>query len=115
MNWMMPDHDATRPAECFARLESVFPMGADGLRHTPAACLDCRIKTECLRAAVASDQGLAVHEERLKRAYEAGRLSLFRRWAERKTLQRRRKKGAGRLGLWGRLLRSARSSGSDAG
>jgi hypothetical protein len=111
----MAECDAPQPPECFARLENVFPMGPDELRHTPAECLDCDIKTECLRAAVAGEQGLAVHEERLKRAYQAGSVGLLERWAQQKALQRRKKKGAGLLSLWSRLRRSARSRRPNAG
>jgi len=99
----MTEHDKKPPSECFARLEKVFPIGSDGLRHTPAECLDCDIKTECLRAAVAGEEGLAVHEERLKRAYQAGNVGFVERWAQQKTLQRRKKRGAGWLGFWNRL------------
>jgi hypothetical protein len=86
--------------ECFARLEKVFPMGSDGLRHAPAECLECGMKTECLRAAAAGEQGLMVHEERLKRAYQAGCVGFLERWAQRKALQRCRKRGTGWLGFW---------------
>jgi hypothetical protein len=99
----MAEHDSKLPPECFARLENVFPMGSDGLRHTPTECLDCDIKTECLRAAVAGEQGLVIHEERLQRAYRAGSVGFLERWAQQKTLQRRKKKGAGWLCFWNRL------------
>jgi hypothetical protein len=99
----MAERDEQHPPECFARLENVFPMGSDGLRHTPAECRDCDIKTDCLRAAVTGEQGLAVHEERLERAYQAGSVGLLERWVRQKALQRRKKKGAGSPGLWSRL------------
>jgi hypothetical protein len=111
----MADPDQKAVPECFARLETVFPAGADGLRHTPRECLGCETKTECLRAAVAGEQGLAVHEERLKRAYQAGNVGFFERWARQKTLKGRRKKSAGRLTFWSRWRRAARSGSSDAG
>ena len=111
----MADHNKKAAPECFARLETVFPMGPDGLRHTPPECLDCDVKTDCLRAAVAGEQGLTVHEERLKRAYQAGSVGFLERWAQQKTLEGRRQKGAGRPGFWSRLRRAARSGPSDAG
>ncbi|MCU0604242.1 MAG: hypothetical protein MUC33_16450 [Desulfobacterales bacterium] len=111
----MADLDKKGAPECFARLETVFPMGPDGLRHTPPGCLDCDVKTECLRAAVAGEQGLAVHEERLQRAYQAGSVGFLERWAQQKTLEGRKQKGAGRRWFWSRLRRAARSGTSDAG
>jgi hypothetical protein len=110
----MADLDKKAAPGCFARLETVFPMGADGLRHTPPGCLDCDVKTECLRAAVAGEQGLAVHEERLKRAYQAGSVGFLERWAQQKTLDGRKQKETGRRWFWSRLRRAARSGTSDA-
>jgi uncharacterized membrane protein YdjX (TVP38/TMEM64 family) len=111
----MAETKTQAPPECFARLEKVFPMGCDGLRQTPAECLDCDIKTECLRAAVTGEQGLAVQEERLKRAYQAGSVGFLERWAQQKALERCRKKGAGWLGFWSRLRPPARPGRPEAG
>jgi hypothetical protein len=111
----MADHDKRETPECFARLETVFPVGPDGLRHTPPECLVCDLKTECLRAAVAGEKGLAVHEERLKRAYQAGNVGFLERWVQQKTLVGRKKKSCGRPGFWRRLRRATRSGPSDAG
>jgi hypothetical protein len=95
------DTNSQRLPECFARLETVFPLGEDGLRHTPPACLGCAVKTECLRAAVQGRQGLAVHEERLARAYQAGQVGFLKRWAQQKGLERQKEK----VGRWSRLRR----------
>ncbi len=111
----MADLDKKEAPECFARLEKVFPMGPDGLRHTPPECLDCDLKTECLRAAVAGEQGLAVHEERLKRASQAGSVGFLERWARKKTIEGLKPKRTGRPGLWQRLLRACRSGPPDEG
>ncbi len=97
----MADLNSQTLPECFARLEAVFPLGEDGLRHTPPACLGCAVKTECLRAAVQGQQGLAVHEERLARAYEAGQVGFLNRWARQKGLERQKEKN----GCWSRLRR----------
>jgi hypothetical protein len=97
--------DAPKPApECFARLERVFPMGADGLRHSPPECLQCTVKTDCLRAAVAGGPGVEVHEEKLGRAYQAGQVGFLERWARQKALARRRTPAAGRVSFWRRWL-----------
>lgn len=110
----MAEHNTKAPPECFARLENVFPMGSDGLRHTPAGCRDCDIKTDCLRAAVTGEQGLTVHEERLERAYQAGSVGFLERWSQQKALDRRKPKGGGWLGFWKRFRRPTPSGRSDA-
>jgi hypothetical protein len=104
----MDDKEARRFAECFARLDTVFPMGADGLRHTPPECLECDLKTDCLRAALAGEHGSAVHEERLARAYEAGAVGFLQRWAQQKTFQRGKKVDAPWRLFWKRLRRNPR-------
>ena len=79
-------------------------MGGDGLRHTPADCRPCGLKTECLRSAVQGSEGIAVHEERLARAYQAGAVGFLDRWAQQKGLERRKK----REGVWTRFWRGIR-------
>lgn len=64
-------------------------MGDDGLRHTPQACLPCVYKTECLRHAMDQDEGLAVREETVDRAYASGLIGFWQRWSRKKNLQRR--------------------------
>lgn len=76
---------------CFGKLDIVFPMGQDGLRHTPESCTPCIYKTECLRAAVAESGGLQIREEKIERAYSAGLISFFERWSRKKEIERRRK------------------------
>jgi hypothetical protein len=81
------------PPDCFGKLEIVFPMGDDGLRHTPAPCFECRVKTECLRNGLKGRAGLKVHEEHLDRSYHSGTISFVERWSRKKTIERRKKKG----------------------
>ncbi|MCG6911030.1 MAG: hypothetical protein LJE94_13020 [Deltaproteobacteria bacterium] len=76
---------------CFGELETVFPEGDDGLRHSPDECLRCREKTECLRAAMQGDPGLRVREEKVDRAYAAGMMGFFERWKRKKAFDTRRK------------------------
>ena len=71
---------------CFGNLDTVFPMGADGLRSTPANCLACFCKTDCLRTAMAGKKGLDVQEEILDRAYSAGITGFMQRWSQKKAL-----------------------------
>ncbi|MFH1984899.1 MAG: hypothetical protein ABIL58_23915 [Pseudomonadota bacterium] len=78
---------------CFAKLENVFPMGDDGLRHTPESCSVCRCKTACLRAAVKSAEGVTVKMECVDRAYHAGMIGFVSRWSRRKALSRKKTPG----------------------
>ena len=77
--------DLDRPT-CFGDLETVFPMGEDGLRHTPDACFACHLKTECLRKAMVERGGLEVREAMVDRAYRAGMMGFWERWSRKKTI-----------------------------
>lgn len=101
--YRMDTIETKQTAECFGRIETVFPMGPDGLRQTPPECFNCGAKTDCLRAALNDEQGVVVHEERLARAYDAGTVGFFQRWAQHKTLQRRKKGDAPWRSFWKRL------------
>ncbi|MEE8399520.1 MAG: hypothetical protein V3S89_10980 [Desulfobacterales bacterium] len=76
---------------CFGDLDTVFPMGTDGLRHTPKACYPCEHKTLCLRSAWRSSKGLGAQEEFVDRAYTSGLIGFLERWSKKKDLERRRK------------------------
>ncbi len=77
------------PPECYARLETVFPKGEDGLRHTPESCMACDYKTGCLRNAMAGARGLKARAEYVDRAYDAGLIGFFSRWSKRKDIHRK--------------------------
>lgn len=74
--------------ECFADLNTVFPLRSDGLRVTPVECLQCVHKTPCLRTAMGRRQGLNVREEMIDRAYRGGITGFFQRWSQKKSLHR---------------------------
>ncbi len=76
---------------CFGDLESVFPLGEDGLRQSPESCFPCYYKTECLRKAMSQKEGLQVHEEMVDRAYASGVMGFLDRWSRKKALQRKKK------------------------
>ena len=80
-----------RSPDCFAQLETVFPMGKDGLRNTPETCLACRHKTECLRMVIKGRDGLKVREEQIDRAYNSGRIGFLERWSKKKAIDRQKK------------------------
>ena len=62
-------HSALNARTSIANHFGTFPLGDDGLRHSPERCMVCFCKTECLREAVKGPEGIQVHEERVKRAY----------------------------------------------
>ncbi len=79
--------------QCFGDLETVFPMGEDGLRQTPEKCFyHCPVKTRCLRRAMASKQGTAVENEVIDRSSNAGIMTFFERWSRKKQVHRRLQK-----------------------
>jgi len=80
-----------RLPDCFAQLDTVFPMGEDGLRITPETCLICRHKTECLRMAIQGRGGLKVREEQIDRAYNSGMIGFLERWSKKKAIDRQKK------------------------
>ena len=86
----MSDRKKERPY-CFADLETVFPIGADGLRHSPESCMVCHCKTECLKEAIGSGSGDQVKAEMVDRAYDSGQVGFLERWSRRKALHRRSK------------------------
>jgi hypothetical protein len=76
---------------CFGKLDNVFPLATDGLRHTPESCMVCFCKTECLRTAVKGPEGIKVEEERVKRAYGSGTISFIERWSRKKAIARQKR------------------------
>lgn len=87
----MTEHHHKKPA-CFGNLDKVFPMGKDGLRHTPDACLKCLSKTPCLKNALNGPGGIEVHEEVLDRSYHSGITGFWTRWSRKKALYKKRKR-----------------------
>lgn len=88
----MTEKDLQTPV-CFGDLDTVFPKGADDLRHSPETCLACAFKTECLRRAIGGAGGNRLREESVDRAYEAGVIGFLDRWSRKKSLYLERKKG----------------------
>ncbi|MFH2220133.1 MAG: hypothetical protein ABII68_10805 [Pseudomonadota bacterium] len=86
--------NGTPPPDCFGELDIVFPKGENGLRETPATCLECLHKTECLRKVLEGGGGAKVREEFVDRAYASGRIQFLERWSRKKYLHRRIRKKA---------------------
>ena len=87
---MTQDENHPKPA-CFGQLELVFPKGKDGLRHSPAICMACVFKTECLQTAMQQPEGVDVEEEKVDRAYQSRAISFFQRWSKKKSLSKKRR------------------------
>lgn len=81
----MTDQKTKRP-ECFGHLDTVFPLGEDGLRHSPETCLECPHKTDCLRTGLKGEAGLKVHQEHVDRSYDSGMIGFMERWSKKKTI-----------------------------
>ncbi len=77
---------------CFGILENVFPMAKSGFRETPESCMVCYYKTLCLRDAMKKEEGFAVREERVDRAYESGMIGFLERWSRKKVLAQKKNK-----------------------
>lgn len=86
-----PSEESGRLPSCHGDLETVFPMGPEGLRESPESCLACPHKTGCLRRALRGDQGMAVREEKVDRAYASGTMGFLERWSRKKAIHRRMK------------------------
>ncbi|MCF8111764.1 MAG: hypothetical protein K9J85_09775 [Desulfobacteraceae bacterium] len=91
----MDNNNSENRPECFGVLELVFPMSENGLRETPEVCMACRHKVECLKTAIKQDDGLRVEDEKVDRAYQAGKITFFERWAKKKSIHLRKHKDSG--------------------
>ncbi len=74
--------------QCFGVLETVFPVGQDDLRSSPASCMSCPHKTECLKSAIRTKEGFKVKDDFIDRAYESGMMRFMERWSKKKHLNR---------------------------
>lgn len=78
--------------DCFGILDKVFPMTGSGLRQTPESCFNhCSIKTQCLAKAMASQKGLDVEKEIVKRGEKSGTINFFERWSRKKQIHNQSK------------------------
>ena len=84
--------DSVKKPACFGRLDKVFPMTDSGLRQTPENCFKtCSMKTQCLKRAMATGQGMKVEEEILNRGEKAGTITFLERWSRKKQASRKDK------------------------
>lgn len=80
--------DNTDRCECFGDLDTVFPLGDDGLRMSPPECMGCADARSCLQAAMRSVEGLRLQEERVDQAYEHGMIGRLDCWSRKKLIRR---------------------------
>lgn len=88
----MKKSSSGKKPDCFGDLETVFPIGSDGLRESPPGCLQCPHKTDCLRSAVQGKRGQTVRQEAVDRAYQSGTIGFLERWSRRKLLKQGRER-----------------------
>ena len=79
--------DSTTPPECFGELDTVFPMGEEGIRTSPPECMKCPYAKSCLQAAMRGSKGLKLQEEKVDQAYEYGLIGRLERWSKKKLIR----------------------------
>ena len=77
----------TDPPECFGQLETVFPMGEEGIRTSPPECMKCPFAKSCLQAVMRGPEGLRLQEKRVDQAYECGLIGKLDRWSKKKLIR----------------------------
>ena len=78
--------------QCFGQLDTVFPVGDEGLRMSPPECMQCPHAKLCLQAAMRTPAGLKLQEERVDQAYKHGLIGKLERWSKKKTIRQQLKK-----------------------
>ena len=73
---------------CFGVLEHVFPVGKEGMREVPSECTGCGQRVPCMKAALASEDGIRFQEERIESSERSGMIGRLERWSRRKQLSR---------------------------
>jgi len=87
----------TTQRDCFGVLDKVFPMGKRGLREIVEGCFECRDRKACLKAALATKQGLEFRSDLLLRVPASGIIGRLRRWSDKKELHRRMRQAQGKM------------------
>jgi len=79
--------NTTKLPDCFGNLDTVFPVGSDGLRSSPPKCMKCPFATSCLKSAMQGPEGLRLQEEKVDQAYSHGLIGRLERWSRKKLIQ----------------------------
>lgn len=90
--------------DCFGILYKVFPVGENGLRGIIPECFHCPERTQCLKSALLTEEGLKMRAEILDRAAAGGMIGRLKLWSQKKELSRlirkeRRRRDEGRDNL----------------
>jgi len=84
--------------DCFGILDKVFPVGENGLRGIIPECFQCPERTQCLKSALLTEEGLIMRADILDRAAAGGMIGRLKLWSQKKELshlirKEREKKG----------------------
>jgi len=82
----MVDDETTSP-ECFGQLDTVFPVGEEGIRTSPPECMKCPHAKACLQTAMRGPAGLRLQEEKVDQAYKYGLIGKLERWSRKKLIR----------------------------
>lgn len=74
--------------DCFGVLDRVFPVGERGLREVVPECFQCTDRTQCLKAALTTKEGIKMREGIIDRAAARGLMGRLQRWSQKKELSR---------------------------
>ena len=74
--------------ECFGILQSVFPLGVEGLREVPQGCFECPSRVACVRSALSTPEGVRMRAARVDRLASKGMMGRLDRWSRKKELSR---------------------------
>ena len=81
----MNNPELQRP-ECVGNLDTVFPLGEEGIRTSPPKCMKCPLVKSCIQTAMKGPQGLKLQEARIDQAYEYGLIGTLERWSKKKLI-----------------------------
>jgi hypothetical protein len=73
--------------DCFGQLDTVFPVGEEGIRTSPPECMKCHHAKACLQTAMCSPEGLRLQEEKVDQAYKYGLIGKLERWSRKKLIR----------------------------
>ena len=73
--------------ECFGQLDTVFPVGEEGIRTSPPECMKCSHAKACLQTAMRGPEGLKLQEEKVDQAYKYGLIGKLERWSRKKLIR----------------------------
>ena len=80
------DEETARPG-CFGQLDTVFPVGDEGIRTSPPECMKCPHAKACLQTAMCGPEGLKLQEERVDQAYQYGLIGKLERWSRKNLIR----------------------------